>query len=328
MPQTYKDLLQWTPEHRKRFTRDNLLFGHDLHTSELFSDEALISLIDRFPREGVEVFTMGYDPTNWKQWFFGRRSNRDGSDLDGRQLMEGVRAGRLWLNLRKVNHHDASVGALCDRMFEEISAKTSISTLKPDLGLLISSPNGHVFYHLDIPLVMLWQIRGVKTVYLYPPQAPCVSDEVLEGIALRESDEQMRFDPAYDRLAYVHDLKPGEMLTWVQNAPHRIVNRDMVNVSLSIEFMTPKALWRANLIYANGLLRRFFGLKPSLARRNIWLEPFKIAYARFIKLRGGYKGNKSPLKPSFHLDASRPGTILFDDGVIPPERPSAPIAAE
>lgn len=322
------DLLHWTPEHQKRFTRDNLVFTHDLHTSDLFSDEALIALIDRFPREGVEVFTMGYDPTNWKQWFFGRRSNRDGSDLDGRQLMEGVRAGRLWLNLRKVNHHDPSVGALCDRMFEEISTKTGISTLKPDLGLLISSPNGHVFYHLDIPLVMLWQIRGVKTVYLYPPQPPCVSDTVLESIALRESDEQMPFDPAYDRLAYVHDLKPGEMLTWVQNAPHRIVNRDMVNVSLSIEFMTPKAIWRANLIYANGLLRRFFGLKPSLASRNVWLEPFKIAYARLVKLRGGYKGNKSPLKPSFHLDASRPDTILFDDGVTPPERPPAPIAAE
>ena len=134
-----QNLLHWTPELQKRFTRDNLLFEHDLHTSELFSDEALISLIDRFPREGVEVFTMGYDPTNWNQWYFGRRKNTDGSDLDGRQLMEGVRAGRLWLNLRKVNHHDPSVGALCERMFEEISAKTGISTLKPDLGLLISS---------------------------------------------------------------------------------------------------------------------------------------------------------------------------------------------
>lgn len=323
-----QDLLHWTPEHQKRFTRDNLLFNHDLHTSELFSDDALIALIDRFPREGVEVFTMGYDPTNWKQWFFGRRCNLDGSDLDGRQLMEGVRSGRLWLNLRKVNHHDPAVGTLCDRLFEEISTKTGISTLKPDLGLLISSPNAHVFYHLDIPLVMLWQIRGVKTVYLYPPQAPCVADTALEGIALRESDEQMPFDRAFDRLAFVHDLKPGEMLTWVQNAPHRIVNRDMVNVSLSIEFMTPKAIWRANLIYANGLLRRWFGLKPQLASRNLWLEPLKIAYARIIKLAGGYKGNKSPLKASFHLDASRPGAILFDDGIAPPERPAAPVAAE
>lgn len=307
-------LLNWTPEHARRFTRDNLLFDHNLHTSDLFSDDALIGLIDRFPREGVEVFTMGYDPATSGQWFFGRRGA-----LDGRALLEGVKAGRLWLNLRKVNHHDPAVNALCERMFEEIAAKTGVSTLKPDLGLLISSPNAHVFYHLDMPLVMLWQLRGVKKVHLYPATAPCIHDAHLEAVALRESDEQLPYDPSWDRMALIHDLKPGEMMTWVQNAPHRIVNGDMVNVSLSIEFQTPKALWRANLIYGNGLLRRWFGFKPSLTRRTLWLEPFTVAFARIIKLMGGYRGNKSPLKPRFSLDPSRPGAILFDEGVVPPE---------
>ncbi len=317
------DLLRWTPDLKKRFTRENLLFEHNLHQSELFSDEALISLIDRFPREGVEVFTMGYDPTNWGQWYFGRRG-----ELDGRALMAGVKAGRLWLNLRKVNHHDPAVRSLCDRMFEEISAHAGISTLKPDLGLLISSPNAHVFYHLDMPLVMLWQIRGVKKLHLYPAKAPCISNENLEAIALRESDEQLPFDPAWDEKALIHDLKPGEMMTWTQNAPHRIVNGDMVNVSLSIEFMTPKALWRANVIYANGCLRRYFKLTPSLAKALGWQEPFKVVYARIVKLMGGFKGNKSPLKPRFSLDAAKPGVIHFDEGVAPPQRPSLPMAAE
>ncbi len=307
-------LLNWTQEHARRFTRDNLLFDHSLHTSDLFGDEALISLIDRFPREGVEVFTMGYDPATSGQWFFGRRGN-----LDGRALLEGVKAGRLWLNLRKVNHHDPTVNALCERMFEEIAAKTGVSTLKPDLGLLISSPGAHVFYHLDMPLVMLWQLRGIKTIHVYPAAAPCVRDADLEAVALRESDEQLPFDPAWDRMALIHDLKPGEMMTWVQNAPHRIVNGDMVNVSLSIEFMTPKAIWRANLVYGNGLLRRWFGLKPSLNKRVLWLEPFTVALARIVKLTGGYRGNKSPLKPRFSLDAARPGVLLFDDGITPPQ---------
>ncbi|WP_443748673.1 hypothetical protein [Asticcacaulis solisilvae] len=307
-------LLNWTPELARRFTRDNLLFDHSLHESDLFADEALVGLIDRFPREGVEVFTMGYDPATSGQWFFGRRGN-----LDGRALLDGVKAGRLWLNLRKVNHHDPAVNALCERMFEEIAAKTGVSTLKPDLGLLISSPNAHVFYHLDMPLVMLWQVRGVKKVHVYPAAAPCIHDDALEAIALRESDEQLPYDPAWDRAALIHDLKPGEMMTWVQNAPHRIVNGDMVNVSLSIEFQTPKALWRSNLIYGNGLLRRWFGVKPSLAKRNLWLEPFIVAFARIVKLTGGYRGNKSPLKPRFSLDAARLGVLLFDEGVTPPE---------
>jgi hypothetical protein len=310
------DLLTWTPEHKTDFASKNLLFNHDLEHSPLFTDEALIALIDRYPNDKLEVFTMGYDPTNWGQWYLGRRG-----DLDGRALMEGVKAGRLWLNLRKVNHADADIAALCDRMFAEIKAQSGTTTLKQDLGLLISSPHAHVFYHLDIPLVMLWQIRGVKKLYLYPPAAPCVDDAHLEGVALRESDEQLPYDAGFDQLALVHDLKPGEMMTWVQNAPHRIVNDGMVNVSLSIEFMTPRALWRANVIYANGCLRRYLGMKPSLSRSPKWLEPLKIAYARVVKALGGFKGLKSPLKPRFSLDPAVPGKIVFDDGVVAPEKP-------
>ncbi len=242
--------------------------------------------------------------------------------------MAGVKAGRLWLNLRKVNHADPAIGALCDAMFAEIQSHTGVRTLKQDLGLLISSPNAHVFYHLDIPLVMLWQVRGVKKLYLYPPHSPCVSDRDMEGVALRESDEQLPFDSVYDDMARVHDLKPGEMMTWTQNAPHRIVNHDMVNVSLSIEFMTPKALWRANVLYANGVLRRWFGLNPSLKGSPKVLEPLKLVFARAVKALGGFRGNKSPLVPKFSLDASQPGVILFDDGVTPPEKPVVEMAAE
>ncbi len=307
-------MLNWTPEHRAHFTRQNLLFTHDLDKSELFGDEALIALIDRYPRDKLEVFTMGYDPTTSGQWFFGRRG-----ELDGRALLDGVKAGRLWLNLRKVNHHDPLIHDLCDKLFADIQKESGQRTLKEDLGLLISSPNAHVFYHLDIPLVMLWQVRGVKTLYLYPPEAPCLTEHDREAVALRESDEQLSFRTEWDAHALRHDLKPGEMMTWVQTAPHRIVNHDMVNVSLSIEFMTPKAVWKANVLYANGCLRRWLGWNPSLAKSWTVLEPFKIAFARLVKARGGFKGHKSPLKPSFSLDADRPGRIVFDAGVTPPQ---------
>ena len=307
-------MLNWTPDHRANFTRQNLLFAHDLHESELFGDDALIALIDRYPYDKLEVFTMGYDPAASGQWFFGRRG-----ELDGRALLDGVKAGRLWLNLRKVNHHDPVIHELCARLFADVQTGSGQRTLKEDLGLLISSPNAHVFYHLDIPLVMLWQVRGVKTLYLYPPEAPCLTEREREAVALRESDEQLPFRPEWDALALRHDLKPGEMMTWVQTAPHRIVNHDMVNVSLSIEFMTPKAVWKANVLYANGCLRRWFGLNPSLETSSTVWEPLKVVFARAVKAMGGFKGHKSPLKPSFSLDAARPGVIRFDDSVTPPQ---------
>ena len=41
-------------------------------------------------------------------------------------------------------------------------------TFKRNLGVLISSPNANVFYHADIQGQSLWQIEGVKSVYIYP----------------------------------------------------------------------------------------------------------------------------------------------------------------
>ena len=83
--------------------------------------------------------------------------------------------------------------------------------------------------------------------------------------------------------------------------------------------MTPKAVWKADVLYAYRCLRRWLGLDPSLAKSWTVLEPFKVAFARLVKARGGFKGNKSPLRPSFSLDADRPGRIVFDAGVTPPQ---------
>ena len=310
------NLINWNAQNRAGFTRDNLLFRHHLAQSDLFSEDALIALIDRYPKDALEVFTMGYDPTVFGEWRLGRHDR-----LDGKALMQAVRQGRLWLNLRRVNHADPAVGELCDRIFAEIKRETGVTNLKNDLGLLISSPNAHVVYHLDMPMVMLWQIRGIKRVYLYPVDAGFFTDAQIEGIALRESDENLPYATEFDDKAFVHDLKPGEMLTWPQNAPHRIVNGDMVNVSLSIEFQTPQSLWHANVLYANGCLRRWLGLNPSVATSPRFLEPVKIAIARLVKLMGGFKGHKSPLVPRFSLDPKRPGRIVLDAGLEPFAKP-------
>ena len=46
----------------------------------------------------------------------------------------------------------------------------------------------------------------------------------------------------------------------------------------------------------------------------------KIAYSRIFKMLGGFKGLKSPLKPRFSIDPVVPGQIVFDDGVVAPEK--------
>ncbi|CAN7446158.1 hypothetical protein LJR164_002899 [Phenylobacterium sp. LjRoot164] len=295
----------WTPDKARRFTKENLAFQHGLHERPMFDDAGLEELLDRYPREKLGVFTMGEDPVAWTTW----RKGSAGS-LSGSKLLEAAQAGRIWLNLRATNDYLPEYAALGDEIFAEKQAQTGVRTMKRDLGMLISSANAQVFYHLDVPLVSLWQLRGQKKVWVYPVDDPYVGQEVLERIVLKETAEQFTFDPAWDAGAQAYDLTPGTMVTWAQNAPHRIENGPMLNVSLSIEFMTPQALMRANVIYANGVMRRRLGARPRVQDGFTPVGLGKVAVARAAKAMKLQTPHERMLPVTFKLDAGRPGTLL------------------
>lgn len=293
----------WTPDKARGFGREVLTFDHDLHRRPMFDDDGLAELLDRYPREKLGVFTMGENPRDWGTW---RRGTAGG--LAGRTLLEMAREGRIWLNLRAANAYLPDYAALADEVFAEKQAKVpGLRTMKRDVGVLISSPNAQVFYHLDVPMVSLWQIRGVKTVWAYPVETPYVGAEALEAIVLRETAEQFAFDPAWDFGAAMTELTPGRMLTWPQNAPHRIENGPMLNVSLSMEFMTPAALMRANVIYANGLMRRRLGADPAIQPGFSAAGLAKVAVARAAKVLGLQKARERVLPVTFDLERDVPG---------------------
>ena len=294
----------WTPEQSAEFGRANLTFEHTLHTRPQFSDEGLADILDRYPRDKLGVFTMGDDPVAWRTWRRGVAA-----DMSGAELLQAVQAGRIWLNLRAVNAHADDYAALSDEIFADVENGAGVRTMRRDVGLLISSPEVQVFYHLDVPLVMLWQLRGEKTVWLYPPHSPYVEDVQLERIVRKETAEQFAYDPAWDAGAQVVELTPGRMVTWPQNAPHRIANGPVMNVSLSIEFMTPAALMRANVIYANGLLRKSLGARPKVQAGYAPLALGKLGLARAAKALDKAAPARDPLPPSFTLVRSEPGAI-------------------
>ena len=295
----------WTPDKARSFTKQNLVFQHGLHERPMFDDAGLEELLDRYPREKLGVFTMGEDPVAWTTW----RKGSAGA-MTGSRLLEAAQAGRIWLNLRAANAYLPEYAALGEEIFAEKQVQSGRKTFKHDLGMLISSANAQVFYHLDVPLVSLWQLRGRKRVWVYPVEAPYVGQETLERIVLKETAEQFTFDPAWDKGAEVYDLTPGAMVTWAQNAPHRIENGPMLNVSLSIEFMTPAALMRANVIYANGVLRRRAGLRPKVQDGFGPVGLGKVALARAAKALKLQTPHERVLPVTFQLDAGRPGTLL------------------
>ena len=299
-------ITDWTPDKARDFTTANLAFEHGLHERPMFSDEGLVSLLDRYPRDKLGVFTMGHDPVDWRSW----RRGSPGA-LTGDRLLLAAKEGRIWLNLRQTNDHVPEYAALADEIFADKEAHVpGLRTFKRDVGMLISSANAQVFYHLDVPLVSLWQIRGRKKVWVYPVADPYVGDLALEKIVLKETAEQFAFDPEWDKGAAVYDLTPGKMVTWKQNAPHRIENGPMLNVSISIEFMTPPALMRANVIYANGVLRRRLGANPRIQDGFGPTALGKLAVARGAKALNLQTPHVRHLPVTFGLDAGRPGVLV------------------
>lgn len=298
-------ILDWTEEKARAFTRELTVFRHGLHERPMFCDDALADVLDRYPRAALGVFTMGEDPVAWETW---RRGSA--GELSGAELLEAAKAGRIWLNLRRTNDHLPEYASLAGEVFREKEQASGLKTFKRDIGLLISSADAQVFYHLDVPLVSLWQVRGVKRVWVYPVEEPFVSEAQLEKIVLRETAEQFAFRPAWDAGARLVELHPGMMVSWPQNAPHRIVNGPMLNVSLSMEFMTPAALLRANVVYANGVMRRRLGARPRLQDGVTAANLAKLGLARAAKALKLQKPNERVLPASFRLDAERPGALL------------------
>ena len=88
----------------------------------------------------------------------------------------------------------------------------------------------------------------------------------------------------------------------------RIVNVSIVNFSLSLDFITSAAFLRAFVVFANGILRRRWGMKPSI---QSGLDPralLKFGLARAFKALKVQKAREYKLTENFHLREAVPGT--------------------
>jgi hypothetical protein len=297
-------LTDWSPAKAAGFGKQTVIGQHTLHQRPMFSDAGLADLLDRYPRAAFGIHTMG-----------SKRADKDGfrkgtpGDLSGADLLEAVRRGRLWINLRNANAHLPEYAALCDEMFGELDAANGIKTMKRDVGVLISSPNARVFYHLDIPLVTLWQIKGEKTMYVYPRGGKFARDEQIEAIVLREREEEISYDPGFDADAETVHMTPGVVASWPQTAPHRIDNGNCLNVSLSCEFMTMASLVHANALYANGAMRRWWGVNPSIEADSAAAKAVKAAMARGFKLMNSRQSFEQKNAPTFVVDLSAENAV-------------------
>jgi hypothetical protein len=296
-------LLTWSAAEAARFGVAPMKAGHRLHESALFADEALVELVDRMPPDRLHVYTMGDDPGDHSQWCAVRYPG-----VSGRDLLEAVRRGRLWLNILQVQDVDYRYELLVRRAYAELAALVpGFAPTSVSVTLLVSSPGAMVHYHADGHPNLLWHLRGRKQVWAYPALDPrFLSTSDLQRIFAGESDEFVPYHRAWDQYATVLELSPGEVATWPQNAPHRVVNTVGLNVSLSTEHRTRASSRRQRVWAANLLLSRRFHLPVSSTKES---GPWAAAKATCYRALRTISG-PPPIRPAstvvLRVDESAP----------------------
>ena len=302
----------WSPQvqlsavNRAEFGWQPMLATHNLHQAELFSDAALIELLDNFPRQHLYALTMGTDHLHTEG---NRLALQDG--VSGSDLLRAVKCGRLWLNITRIDRVDARYRALIDRLYEQLATEIpGFSPLASQGTLLISSPHVLVYYHADAPASLLWHIRGRKRVWVYPAlDERYMQRDHLEDIYAGTRHEYLPYAPCYDMGAVRYDLEPGQWLAWPQNAPHRVTNLDSVNVSLTTEHFTRQSRQRARIYNANHFLRTRLGLRNLSSRESGIAAQLKTLLHRMIyKVGIGHMQTKRHIA-LLRVDPDAPGGV-------------------
>lgn len=291
----------WEPRHEQLFGTEIVKLNHRLRESGLFTRDAVARLIERCPASELGLESMSEDP-NKKERLYGVLGDARGIDA-----IDAIEKGRIWMNIRRVMDWAPEYRKLLDNIFDEFRGRMpGFDTFKRNMGVLVSSPDANVYYHADIQGQSLWQIEGVKRVYLYPRSEAFMTGETVEKILLRETDERMPYEPWFDEYARVIDLQPGEMVTWPLYAPHRVHNHDCLNISVTMEHWT-KEIWNSYAVhYGNGVLRRTLGLRtPSTQPSGLHVYP-KAAAALLWKKMGRQRAGDVNNARHFRIDAASP----------------------
>lgn len=262
----------WSEDLKRDFLKKPVAFAHRLLETGLVDDDALVRVLERYPDELIDINLFDHDDASGGNLRTGSRGG-----LDGAAVLEAVKHGRVWVQLRGVQQNYRELGQAVRSAFGEIAGQArGFRPIAVDGQLILSAPGARVPYHADAAGVILFHMRGRKRVWIYPTDEAHLPQAGMERIAMKATTEDLPYTPAFDDDATVFDLEPGQALAWPQHAPHRVQNIEGFCVSFSADYQT----WDSRLLngahVANGVLRsRGFPIAPmhktpTAARAALW----------------------------------------------------------
>ncbi len=290
----------WSPQQKADFGRAPMTFAHGLLDTGLFTDDALAAALDRYPPNLYDINLFDIDAEGQHVLRTGERGQ-----IGGVQVLEGLKSGRVWMQMRQATEQMPGLGPVIGRAYGEIAAQAA-GRLKPkgiSGGLLLSGPDAAVPMHADAPFVVLFHLRGRKRIWIYPNDETHMPRRSMELIVMRQQTEELPYSRAMDEAAMVFDLEPGMAVSWPLHAPHRVENLGVNNLSLTTEFQTWASRITNGAYFANGVMRQAglpvvpMDATPMPVRAGLW------ALSLGMKRLGLVKDRLAGFERQFALDA-------------------------
>ncbi len=269
---------------REKFDREPFFVQHHLPGHPLFEIERIIDLCRSLPEDRVE-YNAGDVPITLDP----KATPRTG--LSPQETIRRIEECRSWLVLKNVETEPDYAALLAECL-------APMKSIVPDMRyfeafVFVSSPGSVTPFHIDPECNFLLQVRGKKTVRMFPRDNPeILTEEELErfyGGATRNlvcRDEE-------GKTARVFELLPGMGLHFPVTMPHWVKNGPEVSISFSVTFRTNASDRREILYRINHNLRRV-GLKPTPVGRSRIRDGFKFRTFDMARRLRKLLGSKSP----------------------------------
>lgn len=224
---------------------------HELADHALFELSALADLAERMPADRVE-YNRGDLPLGL------RPEDTPANGLTLGETIRGIATNGSWAVLKNVER-DPAYRELLDSALTELRPTVERSTgpmLHREAFLFISSPGSVTPFHMDPEHNILLQIRGEKTMTVFPAHdektVPAVKSEEFS----RGGHRNLDWNDSFHARGTAFVLSPGEAVLIPVKAPHFVENGAAVSISFSITWRSSRSVAEGELHSLNARLRR------------------------------------------------------------------------
>lgn len=261
--------------------------SHTFGTHPLLQIDQLIELGKR--RERAEE-TLSYNSEAGADANFNTVARTHPNRNGAADTLQRIRDAEAWMLLRHVQL-DPVYRALVDEVLDGI--KPEVDRRDPGMcyragWIFVSSPHTVTPFHIDSNHVLLLQLLGTKTVYVWDAEDTEVVSEHARARFLHSHElDLVRWQEAFRARAHVFELGPGMGVYMPLTSPHMVEIGNEPSVAMSVSYNTDASRRRVLLHVLHERMHRWHIELPAIGRHPLFDRASHVGARAVQRVRQG-----------------------------------------